>query len=328
MKKPLVKKPLVIVLAFLAASIVSVGAQTYPSRPITIVVPYPAGGPTDTLARIMGDHMRGSLGQSVVIENVTGAGGTIGVGRVARAAPDGYTLGIGQVSTNAFNGATYSLPYDLLKDLQPVALLTIAPMWIIGKSALPASNVKELVLWIKANSDKATMAAVGWGSASHLCGVYFLSQTGTRLAFVPYRGAAPANQDLVAGQIDLFCPEASNSLPLVKSGKVKAFAVLSKTRWAAAPDVPTIDEAGLPGLYIPFWHGFFVPAGTPRDFIGKLNAAAVAALADPAIRQRLVDMGQEIPPREQLTPEAFGAFQRAEIEKWWPIIRAANIKAE
>jgi tripartite-type tricarboxylate transporter receptor subunit TctC len=303
-------------------------AQGYPSRPITIIVPYSAGGPTDTLARILSEHMRTSLGQSIIIENVTGAGGTIGVGRVARAAPDGYTLGIGQVSTNAFNGAVYQLPFDLLKDLEPVALLTIAPMWIIGKSALPASNVKDLVAWLKANADKATMAAVGWGSASHLCGVYFQTHTDTRFAFVPYRGAAPANQDLIAGQIDLFCPEASNSLPLLKSGKVKAFAVLSKRRWAAAPDVPTIDEAGLPGLYIPFWHGFFVPTGTPKDVIGKLNSAAVAALADSALRQRLVDMGQEIPPREQQTPEAFGAFQKAEVEKWWPIIRAANIKAE
>jgi tripartite-type tricarboxylate transporter receptor subunit TctC len=311
-----------------AAQAQAQSSQAYPSRPITLIVPYSAGGPTDTLGRLIAEHMRTSLGQSVVIENVTGAGGTIGVGRVARAAADGYTFGIGQVSTNGFNGAVYQLPYDLVKDLEPVALLTIAPMWLIGKAALPAGNVKELVAWLKSNPDKASMAAVGWGGASHLCGVYFQSHTGTRFTFVPYRGAAPANQDLIAGQIDLFCPEASNSLPLVKSGKVKAFAVLSKTRWFAAPDVPTIDEAGLPGLYIPFWHGLFVPAGTPKDVIGKLNAAAVAALADPALRQRLVDMGQEIPPREQQTPAALAAFQKAEIEKWWPIIRAANVKAE
>jgi len=303
-------------------------AQVYPARPITLVVPYPAGGPTDTLARILGEHMRGTLGQTIVIENVTGASGSLGVGRVARAAPDGYTLGIGQVSSNGFNGAVYQLPYDLLKDLAPVALLTTAPMWIIGKSALAADNVKDLVAWLKANPDKASMAAVGWGSASHVCGVYFQNQIGTRFTFVPYRGAAPANQDLVAGQIDLFCPEASNSLPLLKGGKVKAFAVLSRHRWAAAPEVPTMDEAGLPGLYIPFWHGFFVAAGTPKEIVGRLNAAAVAAVTDPLIRRRLLDMGQEIPPPEQQTAEAFAAFQRAEIEKWWPIIRAANIKGE
>ncbi len=312
----------------LVAGTGSATAQTYPSRPITMIVPYSAGGPTDTLGRILIEHMRGTLGQSIIIENVTGAGGSIGVGRVARAAPDGYTLGIGQVSTNGFNGATYALPYDLLKDLTPVALLSIAPMWIIGKQDLPASNVKELVAWLKANASKATMGVVGWGGASHLCGVYFQKETGTQFAFVPYRGAAPANQDLVAGQIDLICPEASNSRALVQGGKVKAFAVLSKTRWQGAPDVPTIDEAGLPGLYIPFWHGFFLPAGTPQDIIGKVNAAAVAALADPAIRQRLIELGQEIPARDMQTPEALAAFQKAEIEKWWPIIRSANIKAE
>ena len=303
-------------------------AQVYPTRPITLVVPYPAGGPTDALGRILAEHMRGTLGQTLVIENVTGAGGTIGVGRVARAPGDGYTLAIGQVATNVFNGATYQLPYDLLKDLVPVALLTTAPMWIIGKTALPVENVKELVTWLKSNPDKATMAVAGWGSASHLCGVYFQNHIGTRVAFVPYRGAAPANQDLLAGQIDLFCPEASNSLPLLKGGKIKAFAVLSKTRWAAAPDVPAMDEAGLPGLYIPFWHGFFAPAGTPREIIARLNAAAIAAVNDSVVRQRLIDMGQQIPPPEQQSPEAFAAFQRAEIEKWWPIIRAANIKAE
>ena len=256
------------------------------------------------------------------------AGGSLGVGRVARATPDGYTFGIGQVSSNAFNGAVYKLPYDLLKDFEPVALLTVAPMWILGKNALPANDITELIAWLKANGGTASAAAVGMGSASHLCGLYFQNHTGTRFAFVPYRGAAPANQDLIAGQIDLFCPEASNSLPLVRSGKVKAYAVLSKTRWAAAPNVPTIDEAGLPGLYIPFWHAFWAPRGTPADVIMKLNAAAVAALDDPVLRQRLIDLGQDIPPREQRTPEALRAFQKAEIEKWWPIIKAANIKAE
>jgi tripartite-type tricarboxylate transporter receptor subunit TctC len=303
-------------------------SQAYPSRPITLIVPYPAGGPTDSLARLLTEHMRVSLGQSIVIENVTGAGGSIGVGRVARAAPDGYTFGIGQVSSNTFNGAVYKLPYDLLKDFEPIALLTIAPMWMIGRASLPPNNINELIAWLRANGDTATAAAIGMGSASHLCGLYFQNHTGTRFSFVPYRGAAPANQDLIAGQIDLFCPEASNSLPLVRGGKVKAFAVLSQTRWTAAPDIPTMDEAGVPGVYIPFWHGFWAPRGTPNDAIAKLNAATVAALSHPTLRHRLIELGQEIPPREQLSPEALGAFQKSEIEKWWPIIRAANIKAE
>ena len=237
--------------------------------------------------------MRVSLGQSIVIENVTGAGGSIGVGRVARSSPDGYTFGIGQVSSNGFNGAVYKLAYDLVKDFEPVALLTIAPMWLLGRTTLPPNNIKELIAWLTVNGDSATAAAIGMGSASHLCGLYFQNNTGTQFSFVPFRGAAPANQDLIAGQIDLFCPEASNSLALVRGGKVKAYAVLSKSRWAAAPDVPTIDEAGLPGLYIPFWHGFWVPRGTPKDVITKLNAAAVAALSDPALRQRLIELGQE-----------------------------------
>jgi tripartite-type tricarboxylate transporter receptor subunit TctC len=315
----------------LLASCAGVGdalAQAYPSRPITMIVPYSAGGPTDTLGRLMAEHMRTSLGQPIIIENVTGAGGSIGVGRVARATPDGYTLGIGQVSTNGFNGATYNLPYDLLNDLAPVGLLSIAPMWIMSKQGMPANSMKELVTWLKANPNKATMAAIGWGGASHLCGVYFQKETGTQITFVPYRGAAPANQDLVAGHLDLFCSEASNSRGLVQGGKAKAYAVLSRNRWPGAPDVPTIDEAGLPGIYIPFWHGFFVPAATPKDIVAKLNAAAMAALADPGIRARLTELGQEIPGREMQTPEALRAFQKAETEKWWPIIRAANIKAE
>ncbi len=311
------------------SSLVGTGAhaQDYPSRPITIVVPYPPGGPTDTLARIVTERMRTALGQSIIIENVSGAGGNIGVGRVARAAPDGYTFGIGQVSSHVFSGAVYTLQYDLLKDLEPVAMLTTAPMWIIAKNALPA-NLKGLLDWLWANPDKASFATVGIGGPAHLCGVYFQNKTGTRFQFVPYRGAAPAMQDLLAGQIDLTCLEASNSLPQVRSGQIKAYAVLARTRWAPAPNIPTIDEAGVPGLYIPFWHGFWAPRGTPKHAIAKLNKATVETLADPAVHQRLVDMGQEIPPREQQTPEALGVFQKAEIEKWWPIIKAANIKGE
>jgi len=314
--------------AFVLVGLTTASSQSYPSRPITLIVPYSPGGPTDSLARILIDHMRLSLGQSIVIENVTGAGGSIGVGRVARTIPDGYTFGIGQVSSNGFNGAVYKLSYDLLEDFAPIALLTTAPMWLLGRGTLPPNNIKELITWLRVNGDTATAAAVGMGSASHLCGLYFQNHTGTRFSFVPYRGAAPANQDLIAGQIDLFCPEASNSLPLMRGGKVKAYAVLSKNRWPAAPDVPTIDEAGLPGLYIPFWHAFWAPRGVPSEVVIKLNAAAVAALADTKLRQRLIELGQEIPEHDRQTPEALAAFQRAEIEKWWPIIRAANIKAE
>jgi tripartite-type tricarboxylate transporter receptor subunit TctC len=314
--------------AFVLVGLTTASSQSYPSRPITLIVPYSPGGPTDSLARILIDHMRLSLGQSIVIENVTGAGGSIGVGRVARAIPDGYTFGIGQVSSNGFNGAVYKLSYDLLEDFAPIALLTTAPMWLLGRGTLPPNNIKELITWLRVNGDTATAAAVWMGSASHLCGLYFQNHTGTRFSFVPYRGAAPANQDLIAGQIDLFCPEASNSLPLMRGGKVKAYAVLSKNRWPAAPDVPTIDEAGLPGLYIPFWHAFWAPRGVPSEVVIKLNAAAVAALADTKLRQRLTELGQEIPEHDRQTPEALAAFQRAEIEKWWPIIRAANIKAE
>src|SRR6266849_3078992 len=269
-------------------------AQDYPSRPITMVVPYPPGGPTDTLARIVTKRMRTALGQSIIIENVSGAGGNIGVGRVARAAPDGYTFGIGQVSSHVFSGAVYTLQYDLLKDLEPVAMLTTAPMWIIAKNALPA-NLKGLLDWLWANPDKASFATVGIGGPAHLCGVYFQNKTGTRFQFVPYRGAAPAMQDLVAGQIDLMFDQASSALPHVRSGGIKAYAVTAKTRLASAPDIPTAEEAGLPGFYISVWSGMWSPKGTSQDVIAKLNAAVVRALADQTVQQRLAELGQEIP---------------------------------
>jgi tripartite-type tricarboxylate transporter receptor subunit TctC len=303
-------------------------AQDYPSRPITMIVPFPAGGPTDTLGRLLGERMRASLGQPIIVENVTGAGSTIGVGRAAQAAPDGYTVALGNWTSFVGSGALYRTSYDLLADFEPVSLLTFAPMLIVGRSTLPVKDAQELIAWLRQSPDKATAATVGAGSAAHVCGLYFQDQTKTRFQFVPYRGGAPAMQDLVGGQIDLMCAEASQTLTYVRGGKMKAFAVMAKTRWPALPDVPTTDEIGMPGMHISFWHGLWVPKGTPRDIVAKLNDAIVDALADPAVRQRLTEFGQVIATRDQQTPKALAAYHKAEIEKWWPIIKAANIKVE
>jgi tripartite-type tricarboxylate transporter receptor subunit TctC len=239
-------------------------AQQYPSRAITIVVPFPAGGPTDTLARILGERMRVALGQTIVIENVTGAGASIGVTRAVQSAPDGYTLSIGNWTSHVGSGAMYPVSWDVLKDLAPVSLLTATPLLIVGKTALPAKDGRELIAWLKANPDKASAATVGAGSAAHVCEVYFMQQTGTRFAVVPYRGGAPAMQDIIAGQMDLMCAEASQTLAYVRGGQMKAFAVMAKDRWPALPDVPTTDEIGAPGMYISFWHGLGFPRARPR----------------------------------------------------------------
>jgi tripartite-type tricarboxylate transporter receptor subunit TctC len=322
------KKLLVCMVAATLAMAASAKADDYPSRPITIVVPFAAGGPTDVVARIMAEGMRPSLGQNVLIENVTGAAGSIGVGKVARATPDGYTVSIGHWSTHVINGAIYNLPYDLVKDFEPVALLAANPQLIVANNKVPADDLKSLVAWIKANPDKATAGTAGPGSASHIGGVYFERFTGTKLLFVPYRGTGPAMTDLIGDQINLMLDQSSNSLPQVRNKQIKAFAVTAKTRIAAAPNIPTVDEVGLPGLYISVWHGLWVPKGTPKPIVAKLTAAAQAALADPNVRKRLQDLGQEIPPREQQTPEGLATVQKAEIAKWWPIVKAANIKVE
>jgi tripartite-type tricarboxylate transporter receptor subunit TctC len=293
------------------------GAEIYPSRTLKIIVPYPAGGPTDTLARILADPLSASLGQPVVIENVSGAGGSIGVGMAAHAAADGYTLSIGHVQTHVMNGAVYKLTYDVLNDFEPVSLLANTPQWIVGRKTLPAGNFSELLDWLKRNS--ATVGTVGLGDPSHVTAAYFQKSTGSDFQFVPYLGGAPMHQDMLAGRIDLSFGQAAGALALVRNGEVKAYAVLATRRWWAAPEVPTIDETGAPGLYASFWHGLWVPKGTPAEIIAKLNTAVVDALGDPKVRQRFTDLGQEIPSREQQTPPALRDLQKAEMQKWWPI---------
>jgi tripartite-type tricarboxylate transporter receptor subunit TctC len=303
-------------------------AQTYPSRPVTIIVPFPAGGPTDTLARILSERMRVSLAQPVVIENVSGAGASLGVGRAAQAPADGYTLGIGNWTSHVGAGAMYPVAHDAVLEMLPVSLISATPLMIIGKNALPPKDAGELIAWLRANPGKASAATVGAGSAAHVCLLYFQQTTGTSFQLVPYRGGAPVMQDLVAGQIDMFCAEASQTLAFLRSGTIKAFAVMSKERWPAAPQVPTLDEVGVPGIYISFWNGLWAPKGTPAEVIARLNAAVVDSLADATVRQRLEDLGHVVATREEQTPQALGAFHKAEIEKWWPIIKAANIKPE
>jgi tripartite-type tricarboxylate transporter receptor subunit TctC len=302
--------------------------ESYPSHPIAIILPFAAGGPTDTLSRIIAARMRVALGQPVIIENVTGAAGTIGVGRVARAAPDGYTISVGPMNSHVLTGAIYTLPFDLLKDFEPVALLANNPSVVISKKDVPAKNLGELIAWAKANQDKVLVGTSGVGAATHLGGILFENLTGAHVQFVPYRGAGPAMQALVAGQIDLMFDQLSNSLPQLSAGAIRSYAVMAQTRAAAAPDIPTVDEAGLPNFYLPVWHGMWVPKGTPKDIVDKLNKAVVESLADTTVRQRLADIGQQVYPPEQQTPEALGAYHKAEIEKWWPIIKAAGIKAE
>jgi len=303
-------------------------ADSYPSRPIAMVVPFSAGGGTDVLARVLADRMKTPLGQPVIVEDVAGAAGSIGVGRVVRAAPDGYTLSIGTTTTHVLIGALYALQFDLLKDLAPIAELAYEPLLIVTRKTLPVNNLQELIAWLKANSDRATAGIAGVGATGNLAGIAFQKETGTAFQFVPYRGNGPAVQDLIAGHIDLMIEPSSNFVAQLQAGTLKALAVTAKTRHPGLPEVPTVDEAGLPGFYASIWFGLWAPKDTPKDVIATLNAATVEALADATVRARLKELGQQIAPRDQQTPEGLATYQKAEMEKWWPIIKAANIKGE
>ena len=303
-------------------------AQDYPTHPITMIVPFPAGGATDTLARFLGEQMRGVLGQPVIIENIGGAAGSIGVGRAVRAPADGYTLSIGTSTTHMLTGGLYALSFDLLKDLAPVIQIGSEPLLIVGKKALPADDLKGLIAWLKANPDKASVGIAGVGATGHLAGIAFRKATVTQFQFVPYRGNAPAMQDLLAGNIDFMIEPSSNFRSLVAAGSVKPFAITGRTRLASAPDIPTADEAGLPGFFASLWYGLWVPKDTPKDIVAKLNAAMTQILASLPVRQRFAELGIQITPLDQQSPEALRAFQKAEMDRWWPIIKASGLKGE
>ena len=320
-------KKVLLVLACVMGLAGSAAADDYPSRPITLVVPLSVGGSTDVIARLVAEGMRQALHQTIVVENFSGAGGTIGVGRVAHAAPDGYTILVGQWGTNIASGAIYKLNFDVLTDLEPVGLIATQPFLIVSRSSLPANNLKELIAWIKANPGKATEGNSGVGSPSHVSGILFQKAINSPMQMIPYRGAGDSTQAIVSGQIDVLLNTPAVSMEQLKAGQIKVFAVTAKTRLATAPDVPTTDEAGLPGFYFSFWHAVWVPKGTPKPIVAKLNAALKTALADPAIRQRLIGLAQEIYPPEEQTPEALDKFERAEAAKWWPIIKEAGITA-
>jgi tripartite-type tricarboxylate transporter receptor subunit TctC len=303
-------------------------AQDYPARPITMIVPFPAGGATDTLARFLAERMRGVLGQSIIIENIGGAAGSLGVGRAVRSPADGYTLSIGTSTTHMLTGGLYALQFDLLKDLEPIILIGSEPLLIVGKKDLPADDLKGLISWLKANPDKASVGIAGVGATGHLTGISFQKETGTKFQFVPYRGNAPAMQDLLAGQIDFMIEPSSNFKSLIGAGSVKPFAVTGRTRLPASRDIPTADEAGLPGFFASLWYGLWVPKATPKDIIAKLNATIVQVLADPVVKQRFADLGIQISPLDLQSPESLRTFQKAEMARWWPIIKASGLKGE
>jgi tripartite-type tricarboxylate transporter receptor subunit TctC len=314
--------------AILSACALGAAAQTYPSRPVTVTVPFAAGGPTDTITRIMAERMTRALGQTVVVENVAGAGGTIAGNKIAHAAPDGYSVAIGHIGTHVIVGAVQKTSYDVFNDFEPVAMIASNPQIIVTHPGVAAKDLKELIAWEKSQGRPISSGTGGPGTPSHIMAVYFGNATGVPMEPIHYKGSGPAMQDLIAGHIQMGFEQAANAIPHIKGGKIKAYAVTQKTRLSAAPEIPTVDEAGLPNFYMSIWHAFWVPKGTPRAVIDRLNAAIVETLADPAVQKRLTDLGQEIPPRDQQTPEALRAFHKAEIDKWWPLIRSAGIKSE
>ena len=319
------------ILAALAALLATCGiarAETFPSHPLTMVVPFSAGGPTDAMARILAERMRVTLGQNILIENVTGAAGSLGVGRVVRSPADGYTISIGHLGTHVANGAIYKLGYDLVNDLAPVVLLPSNPMVIVSTNSVPAKTLPELLAWLKAKPTPPTAGTAGAGSGSHIAGLYFENVTGIKLQYVPYRGTAPALTDLVAGQIDIIVDQTSNSISQIRAKTIRAYAVTADKRVESAPEIPTTDEEGLKGFHMTLWSGLWVPKDTPKDVIAKLNAAAVEAMNDPVVRQKFENLGLEMPAKDQLTPEALGDWQKSEVAKWWPMIKAANVKID
>ncbi|APV52554.1 hypothetical protein BWI17_19925 [Betaproteobacteria bacterium GR16-43] len=320
-------KKLIAVLATLSFALVA-SAQEYPTRAITITVPFAAGGPTDTVTRLVGQSMSKTLGQPIIVENVGGAGGTIGVEKVARAKPDGYTLLLMHIGISTSPSLYRNLRYDPVKDLEPVGLVTDVPMTFIGKKDFPPKDMKELITYVKANKDKVTYANAGVGAASHLCGMLFMSAVGVDLTTVPYKGTGPAMTDLMGGQVDFMCDQTTNTTPQIKGGKVKAYAVTTKTRVASLPELPTMEEAGLKGFEVGIWHGIWAPKGTPKAVIDKLTAALQAALKDPSIIAKFAELGTEPVPQPRATPAALDAHLKSEIAKWAPIIKKAGIYAD
>jgi tripartite-type tricarboxylate transporter receptor subunit TctC len=316
------------VTALLTLGGIAFAADKFPTHPITIVVPFSAGGPSDAMMRILAERMKTTLGETILVENTTGAGGSIGVGRVVHSPPDGYTVGFGHLGTHVANGAIYKLGYDLVNDLEPVLLLPSNPMIIVSKNAVPAKSLPELLAWLKSRPQPATAGTAGAGSGSHVAGLAFEAAADITLQYVPYRGTGPALNDLVAGQIDVIVDQLSNSINQVRAGTIRAYAVTDSKRVEQAADIPTTDEAGLPGFHMTLWSGLWVPKGTPQEIVTKLNAAAVDALNDPTVRKQLENLGLQMPPPDKLTPQALGAWQQAEIAKWWPIIKAANVKVD